>query len=228
MGLPVRTFEEGRQYAISHKKGKNELFFSNESANMAWILGFLASDGSIGLKNNTIKIGLSRKDKEILEKIKQELDIENEIHEYVTNKGFDVVELSWTCQQHKQDLAKYGIIPQKTFYLTPPLILNEKYWLDYLRGYFDGDGNICQKQNGVYFTIGSCTREILEWIINFLYNKYDIPRVNINIDKRGNHNYYYFSYSTNASKKIYELLYKDSNSLRLERKFLKYSEIIKK
>lgn len=98
MGLPVRTFEEGRQYAISHKKGKNELFFSNESANMAWILGFLASDGSIGLKNNTIKIGLSRKDKEVLEKIKQELDIENEIHEYVTNKGFDVVELSWTCQ----------------------------------------------------------------------------------------------------------------------------------
>ena len=144
---------------------------------MAWCLGFLASDGTIALDRNVIKIGLSAKDKEILEKIKIELKLENNITEYTTNTGFDVVELSWTCKEHKTALAKYGIIPQKTNYLKPPFNLDEKYWLDYLRGYFDGDGSICSSNGNLRFAITSNTKEILEWFVNWLYEKYNLSNL---------------------------------------------------
>lgn len=195
---------------------------------MAWILGFLASDGTIGLKNNRIKIGLSAIDKEILEKIKKEISIENKITEYITNKGYNVVELSWTCAQHKQDLAQYGIIPQKTYKLIPPYKLDLKYFLDFLRGYFDGDGSISKNSTGIVFSIGSCTKEILEWFVKTLEKEYNIPRVNILEDHRNQHIYYYFSYSTNSSKRIYNLLYKNLESLKLKRKYDKYTEIVTK
>lgn len=226
LNLPIRTFNEAIQYANSHKKNKQEDYFSVESENMAWILGFLASDGTIGLKNNRIKIGLSAIDKEILEKIKQEISIENKITEYITNKGYEVVELSWTCAQHKKDLAKYGIIPQKTYYLTPPYKLNEKYFLDFLRGYFDGDGSISHKSSGgITFSIGSCAKEILEWFVENLEKQYNIPKVKILEDHRNKNTYYYFCYSTNSSKQLYKLLYKNPDSLKLLRKYNKYTNM---
>ena len=198
-----------------------------ESHNMGWILGFLASDGTIGLKNNQIKIGISAKDKEILEKIKTEIQIENDIKSYTTNKGFDVVELSWTCQQHKKDLSRYNIVPQKTYLLKPPVNLSKEYWLDFLRGYFDGDGCISGNEKSICFSIGSCTKEILQWFIDFLYEDYHIPKVKIHEDKRNIHTYYYFQYSTNASKQIYSLLYNSSDSLYLKRKYEKFTNLIK-
>ena len=48
-------------------------YFSTENSNMAYLLGFLASDGTVDKKNNRIKIGLSSIDKGFLVKIKEEL-----------------------------------------------------------------------------------------------------------------------------------------------------------
>lgn len=227
MNLPIRSFEEAKKYAISHKKDKDENYFSKESHNMGWVLGFLASDGTIGSKDNHIKIGLSVKDVEILEKIKKEIKIENKITYYTTNKGYDVAELTWVCAQHKKDLAKYGIVPKKTFILEPPLALSREYWIDYIRGYFDGDGSILIKQNILMFQIGSARKEILEWIINYFYDEYNIKKVNILTDNRRLHPYYYFTYASKSSKKIYEVLYNES-PMFLSRKREKLEQYLSK
>lgn len=224
MNLPIRSFEEGKAYWAKNKKEKQEDYFQQETANMAWILGFLASDGTVSSKGNSIKIGLSRKDEEILEKIRQEISIENKVSYYTTNKGYDVAELQWTCEQHKKDLQKYGIVPRKTYNLKPPRILSREYYLDFFRGYFDGDGCLTKKQDNYILSIGSCTKEILEWMINFLYEDFNIPKVNILEDHRNAHIYYYFNYSKKSAKKICDLMYQNDNSLRLERKYLRYKE----
>lgn len=223
MNLPIRNFDEAKRACQAYSYYKDIAYFDKQTHNMAWCLGFLASDGTIALDRNIIKIGLSAKDKEILEKIKTELKLENNITEYTTNTGFDVVELSWTCKEHKTALAKYGIIPQKTNYLKPPFNLNEKYWLDYLRGYFDGNGSICSSNGNLRFAITSNTKEILEWFVNWLYEKYNIPKINIHKD----HNSYQIQYSADSTKKLYNLLYKDINNLKLLRKYNKYTELIK-
>lgn len=99
MDLPIRDFESAKNYALKHKKDKNEQYFLTESENMAWILGFLASDGTVSSSRNQIKIGLQNQDKEILEKIRKEINIENKIIEYTSNFGTSVAELSWTCEK---------------------------------------------------------------------------------------------------------------------------------
>ena len=215
-------------YTPYFEKSKNKDYFKKESHNMAWILGFLASDGSVGLKDNHIHIGLSAKDREILEKIKQEINIENKISEYTTQDGFDCLSFAWTCAEHKQDLAKYGIIPQKTFSLKPPLVLSKQYWIDYIRGYFDGDGSINlinnQGEKSIRWQICSATPEILQWIVDFLHEEYQIAPVNIQ-KKKCVHDIYYIQYSTTATIKIYDILYTE-NALYLARKKKKFEEII--
>lgn len=227
LNLPIRTFAEGKRYSITHRCCKNEKYFQIENHNMAWLLGFLASDGTVDRKRNKIKIGLSKKDEEILEKIRQEVQIENKLTYYTTNKGYDVVELAWVCVQHKDDLAKYSIIPNKSLVLKPPYVLDRKYWIDYIRGYFDGDGCISLRADGqIVFSIGGASRETVEWIIDVLSKECQIHKASIRIDNRHKHPYYYFTYCTTAVKKIFKILY-TPNSLCLRRKYDKFSSIIK-
>lgn len=219
--------ENRRVYSV------NDDYFLTQSPNMAWLLGFIASDGNVSKDNNRIKIGLSSVDKEILERIKEELSIEADITDYVTNNGFDVSELCWSSKKHKQILANYSIIPNKTFLLKPPYGLKEEYHIDYVRGYFDGDGsiNLIKNSNGrgqgsVRFQIASATEEILEWILDVL-ERHGItrPRIQVQIKPSGTP-LYYFQYSSVMSRKIYHILY-TQNSLRLERKYQHYTEIVK-
>ena len=213
---------------------KNEDYFDTESPNMAWLLGFLASDGSIGLKDNTIKIGLSKKDREILERIKEELSIENKINDYTTANGFDCSELRWTCQKHKNSLAKYNITPKKTFTLQPPYSLDKKYWIDYIRGYFDGDGsiNLIKNSNGrgngnLRWQVGSAEPIILQWIVDYLFEEYGIPKVNVlQTSKDKKHTYYFIQYSSVSIRKIFDILYTPSSTLFLKRKKDKFIEIL--
>lgn len=228
----IRNHQEAM--ALNNKQRgykKNEDFFSIESHDMAWILGFIASDGTIRKDGNGIKLTLSAKDREILEKIRKKIEIENPIKDYCTNNGFDICEFVWFCEKHKQDLAKYSIIPNKTFKLQPPWLLDRKYWIDYIRGYFDGDGSINlikdTKRPNCYnlrWQICGAQKEFLQWIIDFLYEEYDIPKVNIYTQKR-KANLYYFQYSTNATKKIYTILYNESD-MYLKRKKDLFDEIM--
>lgn len=226
-GIEIRSYALNKK-KVDKEKVKDKTYFSKdrENANMAWLMGFLASDGSVSSKNNNIKIGLSAKDKEILERIREELKLENNhVSSYITNNGFDVVELRWTCAQHKKDLARYGIIPNKTFNLKPPYELDSQYYLDFIRGYFDGDGSVSQKQNVLCFAICSATKEILEFIIEVLA-VYNVPKVKIYEDRRGKNVNYYFNYSTNATKQIYNLLYQTNSNLYLKRKKDKFEKLI--
>lgn len=206
----------------------DDSYFSKENENMAYLLGFLTSDGTVDKKNNRIKIGLSSVDKDFLEQIKKELRYEGDIFDYVTNNGFNVSELTFTSSKIKKDLAKYNIIPNKTLTFTFPKNLNKKYWIDFIRGYFDGDGSVSTAgPYAIRWQICSATRDVLETVINFFYEEYGINKVSILTSFRANHPLYYFQYSTNATKQIFKILYRD-NCLKLPRKYNKFKELIMK
>jgi len=203
-------------------------YFSAENSNMAYLLGFLASDGTVDKKNNRIKIGLSSIDKKFLMEIKEELKYEGGILDYITSNGFSVSELTFTSQQIKNDLARYNIVPNKTFTFKFPKNLNKKYWIDFIRGYFDGDGSVSTAgENAIKWQICSATKDVLETIIDFFYEEYHIKKVSILEQSRKNNTLYYFQYSTNATKEIFSILYK-KNSLKLPRKYLKFKELVMK
>ena len=234
-GIKKRTYAEA---AVESNKNralhKNVAYFDVQSPNMAWILGFLAADGCISEKRNEISLGLSSADIEILERIRKEIEIENKVRVYTDRKGFEYAELNWTCEQHKKVLSEYSIIPKKTFKLKPPYKLDKRYWIDYIRGYFDGDGsvNFIQSNGKKQYTalrwqVCSATPEILQFIVDYL-EELGVKSVNIQKQNRKNSTLYSIQYSTTATIQIYNILYNTNSDLFLKRKKDHYTEILEK
>lgn len=226
-GIKIRNNSEAhRVYSL------NEEYFNYESHNMAYILGFIAADGTVREKSNEIKITLSSVDKELLEKIREELNSDRPLREYSDNNGYSKVELDFTSPIIKSKLKEYGIIPNKTYSLKPPYKLNEDFIPDYIRGYFDGDGCITRtgyKGNGIEFKIVSACREILAFFEEYFNKKYNQNKSHIYTRKKEETKLqlYDLRYSTNFSKELYNILY-TPNSLYLKRKKEKYEQLLMK
>lgn len=208
------------------KYNVNDDYFDNESHNMAYILGFLSADGTVSRNGNTIKIGLSSADRDFLKLIKDELDVESKILDYETSNGYLVSELKFTSQKIKQKLAEYNVVPGKTETFTFPTNLSKKYWIDFIRGYFDGDGSVgTAGPSAIRWQICSHRPQVLETIVEFLFEEYGIPKVSIQKNKHGNSFLYTIQYSNNSTRKIFQILY-TPNSLYLPRKFEKFKSIV--
>lgn len=226
-GVKIRTQQESAALSNKNRAKKiNHDYFKTESSNMAYILGLLASDGTVRKNINEIKLTLNEEDSEILEQIKKELSFEGKIRHYEDSKGFKNATIAFTSAEIKKDLAKYNIVPQKTFTFTFPINLNKKYWIDFIRGYFDGDGSVGIAGQGLRWQICSATDNVLKVVVDFLYKEYNIPRVKIQSQQRIKNNLYTIQYSTNATKQIFNILY-TPNSLYLKRKYNKFTSIMK-
>lgn len=224
--IHIRTRNEQNRFSPQNQRQfhVNDEYFSTQSANMVYLLGFLAADGCVYAKNNCIKIGLSSLDKVFLEQISKEIDSDYPIHDYVTNKGFAVSELRFSSYQIKQDLALYNIIPKKTYNFTFPSNIDSRYIRDFIRGYFDGDGSISTAGQGIRWQVCSHTKDVLIRISDF-FAKQGINKTNIYQDKRSG--VYYIQYSTNSTKKIFDILYYP-HCFCLPRKYKKYKQLIMK
>lgn len=199
----------------------NNNYFSNQNSNMAYLLGFISADGNVSSTNNRLQIQLSIKDYEFLCQIQNEIG-GCEVYEYTSNNHLCC---GWYCysSQIKKDLTQYGIIPKKTGTLSLPSNLKKEFIIDYIRGYFDGDGCI-SKDNGIMWRITSANREILEDISEF-FNSKGIKKTKILFDSRGKGSYI-LKYRSQASIDIYNLLYYDG-CFCLPRKKEKYIKIMK-
>lgn len=222
-GVKIRTRTEQNRIT-NQERGKkiNHQYFDNIDSNQkAWLLGFLAADGTVSSDRNRIKIGLSSIDRQILENIKLELESERDILDYETNNGFSISELCWSSENHKKQLAKYGIVPNKTYKEMHLPDFDFDKQLSFILGYFDGDG--CFKDDGTTcrFEICSYRPELLEdfaQILNSLCNS------NKKVYKDNSRkNYYTLTYSTKDARKILDKLYTlVPNNMFLLRKYEKY------
>lgn len=197
----------------------NNNYFSNQNEKMAYIIGFLAADGNVSKEGNRVQSQLSIKDKDQLEMLHREIG-GCEVYEYLSN-GYR--SCGWHCisAQIKKDLAEYGIVPHKTGTICIPKKLEKKYWRDFIRGYFDGDGSICKDSYGLRLSITSANREILDDINSFFAENGIKPSALYN-----DHSNKDIRFRTQASIDIYNLLYYD-NCLCLKRKKEKYLQLIK-
>jgi intein-encoded DNA endonuclease-like protein len=226
-GIRIRSrAEQTRLSNMKRKKSVNDTYFDNiDTVNKAWILGFIASDGTVRKDVNAMKIGLSSIDREILEKIREEISIERQIIDYQTGNGFNVSELSWTSAQQKKALAKYGIVNNKTYLpMHLPNFENDNLKLAFILGYHDGDGSISIDKTGKYLRMRFCSYrdEILKDFQKFFEEKYFAKT---SLCKDRTRQMYELSISTTFSKQIYKDMY-SLNSLKLDRKYQKYLEYI--
>ena len=221
-GIHIKSIQEANvaKYNLNHN------YFSIQGHNQAYIIGFLGADGNISAKDNRIDLELFPADYEILEKIREELELERPIKVYECASGYTKNKLFFHSAQIKKDLMAYGLVPNKTYSKDYhfPYKLKECYIIDYIRGLFDGDGSIKKTGSSITFQIDSSKKEILDEIQCFLKQNYNIE-TNITSTKKKNVTLYRLYCYGDSAKAIYKILY-TPNSLYLKRKYEKWQELM--
>ena len=213
-------------------KNINKDFFKTWSCDMAYILGFICADGNL-MKNKrgAYFIAIYSADFDLLVDIKKAMKSEHKIsHKKGGNGNNYCIQIG--SKEMFEDLAKLNLFPNKAKRLQLPPIPS-KFWFSFLRGYFDGDGNVWvgyvhkerEKPNPtirVVFT--SCTKDFLESIRVTLLRYF--PQNGV--ISKGNGNCYRLTYAVFGALNLYKNMYNSKYlSLYLGRKKIVFEKYIK-
>lgn len=215
----------GRRYQV------NEHYFKKWSKNMAYLLGYIATDGCV-YGDRVLKLGLSTKDQSFLEQIKTELNFEGPILKKTIHSPKKEYECSYMNIYNRtlvKDLLNLNIVSNKSLTLKGFDFIPQEYEMDFLCGVFDGDGSVGKStgkanttsiQIRVRFFSGS-----LEFIsyIKEVMSRHGFSSPNILIEKRKNL-FYSICYSTFDSLLFYD--YYKEQKLFIDRKKETFSLIV--
>ncbi|MEQ1499788.1 MAG: LAGLIDADG family homing endonuclease [Parcubacteria group bacterium] len=203
-------------------KKVNKDFFKKWSPEMAYVLGFFSADGYVTKNNRGAEfLCLEISDKKLINTIKTVLKSE---HKISVRKKFDKItyRLQIGSIEMCNDLRILGIKERKTKNLSLPKVPSE-YIKDFVRGYFDGDGNVWvgyihkdrkKSMLAVRLVLTSCSKDFLSSLGNKLL-EFGIQN---GVVRKGEGNYYRLTYSIINSLKLYDFMY---NNLGTSKLFLK-------
>lgn len=194
----------------------------------AYILGFIYADGCI-INSKTSKyklsIGISNIDREILEFIVSELESNHTIlvRQQKGNRK-DLAQLDVCSKIMYNDLLSHNLSSNKSLNCISPNI-DEKLVRHFIRGYFDGDGCVCDRsdKNKIYPAVSIIgSNNFLKYILD----KLPIKRKTLSRSKNLNDNMSYIKFSSKIDViSFYNYMYDDSN-FSLKRKKDKFEFLI--
>jgi len=114
---------------------------------MAYILGFIVADGSVWKRKNrkdSYVMNITSKDREHLEEIQKAMSSQYKLG-LKSSGSTDEKKYSYIQISNKEickDLINLGVIPRKTYNGLNPIKVSDRYFSDFVRGFFDGDGSV--------------------------------------------------------------------------------------
>jgi len=193
--IPFRTNSE------SHKKHHcNENFFETiDSEAKAYFLGFILADGSIGdygTAAKKLRITIHNQDREILVKLLQCLDSDHKINDKPSHCSLEIRN-NKLCS----DLAKYDIVPRKTFIAKWVDLENTELQWHLVRGLNDGDGGFYSQdsEGGCHSLDITGTMDVLSGCQEFLISECNVNRTKIS--------------PRNKDKTIFRMRYNGNNQM---------------
>ena len=128
---------------MARPKAVNHHYFSHWNSEMAYVLGFFYADGTLTTnKYGSTYFVLQISDQELLQSIRASLRSEHKIAHRVHNKDQSIFyRLQIGSRQIIADLIHIGITKRKANRIKIPTI-PPQYISDFVRGYFDDDGNV--------------------------------------------------------------------------------------
>lgn len=188
---PVYNYFRKMKWEITGKKTKkkyhvDDTFFKViDTEEKAYILGFICADGHVEYTN--IQFEVAAKDVDILEKIRKALKSTHpikEIHKenpYKKSNKKEIImkRLRINSIHLTKPLLDMGLGGKKTYSLNSSILKYVPKYLirDFLRGYFDGDGNVFfgkRYSSGIKYNINVCGNK--EFLLN-TFQRY-VPSVN--------------------------------------------------
>lgn len=164
----------------------NETYFDAiDAPNKAYILGLLFADGNNSLKYNRIKLSLWDEDRQILEDIREEMEIEKPLflakNRHKKPKYHDAYELVIYSKHMSEKLNEKGMVPKKSLILDWPLGVSDELMSHFIRGYFDGDGYISKGVGCVVSFVSSTI--FCQKLQEYLKNKIGVQNGHLRISK---------------------------------------------
>ncbi|MES2589507.1 MAG: LAGLIDADG family homing endonuclease [Bacteroidota bacterium] len=232
----TRTDEFGNEEEIVSKKIRyNKTFFKNWSAEMAYVLGLIYTDGNLHIRKakSSYELGVlsfAQKEKELVEKFLNLMGCDatirfKEKRELKNTTAGELYYFSIGNNDVANDLLRLGITPNKSLDMEFPKIPDE-FLRHFVRGFFDGDGS-------VYLEYGKSIRVKLlsgskEFIIklNSLMTKNGFSERNIYGGTPSTPNAYFIRYNSDLEAlKFYNYIYNEvPESLYLIRKKYVFEE----
>lgn len=210
----------------------NRNFFKKWTNAMAYVLGFLYADGNIiYTKRRTWFWSLQITDKDILEDIKKAL---NSSHVISKKKKHINQKQSYRLQvgsrEMCEDSIQLGLTERKSKTILLPKI-QKKYFPDFLRGYFDGDGGVWvgftnkQRKHKTYAISTVLTSGSEQFLLSLkdLLKNYGLMSGSLVHKERG----YDLKYSIRDSFILYKIMYNSNCSLFLKRKKEKFESYMR-
>jgi hypothetical protein len=204
----------------------NEKAFDEYSEESCYWAGFLAANGCVDTKHR-VRIMLKYDDFNHLEKFKAFMQSTHTIstNTYKYNRCSFEFTNTYIC-----DILdiNYSIIPNKTDKLKLT-VLPTKFMRHYLRGYFDGDGSICESfsnknsiTSSIYATFASGSRNFSESLFSYLQ---DTLNLGGHLQEFEGSTKWQLKFNTNDAKTLLKFMYLDSN-VYLDRKYALYQRLI--
>ena len=234
-GATIRTnISEARQkYELN-----NSYFNTIDSAEKAYHLGLMFSDGYLDKRNYCVYIALQIGDRAVLERFKKSLGFNGPVSVKPPNKNDkrmrnlqDMALLQVYNKELALGLESTGCITKKSLVVQfpNPEILPEKFVKSFILGYFDGNGSIAVfnpakcKTTSRTVTIMS-TFSFCESIKNIVEKILDV-HVGISIRNRnGNEMATAFICGNRQTEIFLDWLY-DGENFKMERKYQKYLDL---
>lgn len=193
---------------------------------LAYAIGLLASDGC--LSSDGLLIDLTSQEKEQLENYSKCLQVNFKIGEKTANHGIRYFRIQFKNRIFYDFLLSVGLTSKKSLTLGK-LMIPERYFFDFLRGLFDGDGSTYSYwdprwKSSFMFYIGftSASKNFIDWIRREIKNNIGITG---HVTRSKGKNYcYQIKYAKNEGIKLIREMYKNKKCVCLSRKKLKINE----
>lgn len=214
------NYQEIIEQARENRKDYNFSLTKIKSYFDAYYIGLMMTDGYI---TDETRVGIDLTDEDCISFLSKTIG-----HNYKTYEpSSGDLNIQGKKQRHRlilsdrglvQDLARFGIVPNKSLTLQPPKLLpeEEKYIPYIIRGIIDGDGCIYKTTyDAPAFYITSKSKDFIDWVYDVLTNKMFMIDLRLYQDDRG-----MYRLDTALQENIFKLISMSYNQpFGMERKY---------
>ncbi|MBI2023773.1 hypothetical protein HYT01_04420 [Candidatus Giovannonibacteria bacterium] len=205
-------------------KGKVKIKWSPK---FSYAIGLLTTDGC--LSKDGRHIDFTSKDLDLIKIFSFCLGLKNKIGIKISGSGRQCGRVQFGDVIFYRFLMGLGLTPEKSKTMSD-LDIPEKYFFDFLRGHFDGDGTFYSyydprwKNSFMFYTVfASASYDHLVWVRNMVFK---LLKIKGHITHSKEHIVWSLKYAKKDSLKILKAMYYEKNITCLKRKHLKIKQVL--
>ncbi len=212
------------------KRGPQPKKIINEtwSAHLAYAVGLIATDGC--LSKDGLLIDLTSKDREQLLNFSKCVGVNFKIGNKWNQKGDECLRIQFKNRIFYNFLLSVGLTPRKSLTMGK-LKIPDKYFFDFLRGCFDGDGCFYsywdprwRSSHMFYLEFISASKKHIDWLCSELNRRIKVIGHTTTSSKKNG--CYQLKYAKKESVEIIKKMYYTPKVISLSRKRLKIQKAL--